>query len=184
MTPSSTRARPGAPKPKAKAADSVRFKARLAPKGPRGPWLHLFLPARASRFLGVRGLAAIFLTVGDKRFRCTALPDGKGGHFIQLNGAMRIATETRAGDELEFEVALDRASREVRVPADVASALTASPAARAAFESMPPSHRKAYLAYIGEAKKPATRVQRISQSLERLAQWSAQRAAAKKVKGA
>lgn len=49
-------------------------------------------------------------------------------------------------------------------------ALKASAKARAAFDAMPPSHRREYLEWINEAKKDETRGRRIAKAIEQLAQ--------------
>jgi uncharacterized protein YdeI (YjbR/CyaY-like superfamily) len=49
----------------------------------------------------------------------------------------------------------------VVVPADLRTALAANPAAKAIFDKYPPSHKKAWIAHIEEAKKPETRARRI-----------------------
>jgi uncharacterized protein YdeI (YjbR/CyaY-like superfamily) len=54
------------------------------------------------------------------------------------------------------------------LPDDFAAALTSAPGLRDAFLAMPPSHRREYLRYIGEAKRPATRTRRIERSLLRI----------------
>jgi uncharacterized protein YdeI (YjbR/CyaY-like superfamily) len=54
-------------------------------------------------------------------------------------------------------------------PVDVAEALQAAPAAAARFAALPPSHRREYLNWIAEAKKPQTRARRVAQMVERLA---------------
>ena len=51
---------------------------------------------------------------------------------------------------------------------DTAAALRATPAALAAFEGLPPSHKREYLDWIDEAKRDATRVRRIAGMIERL----------------
>lgn len=45
---------------------------------------------------------------------------------------------------------------------DLLSALRKAPKALAAFESMPPSHRKRWVTFVAEAKKPQTRARRIA----------------------
>jgi uncharacterized protein YdeI (YjbR/CyaY-like superfamily) len=49
----------------------------------------------------------------------------------------------------------------VEVADDIRAALDANPVARRAFEKMPPSHRREYVTWIEEAKKPETRARRI-----------------------
>ena len=47
-----------------------------------------------------------------------------------------------------------------------AAALDRAPAAKTAFEAFPPSHRREYLEWIGEAKQDATREKRIATAIE------------------
>jgi uncharacterized protein YdeI (YjbR/CyaY-like superfamily) len=51
------------------------------------------------------------------------------------------------------------------VPDDLAAALAAVPAAARAFAALPPSHRREYLNWIAEAKKPQTRATRIAKTV-------------------
>lgn len=57
---------------------------------------------------------------------------------------------------------LDGASALIE-PADLAAALAATPGAQAAWRSFPPSHRRANLEWIAQAKRPATRAARIAE---------------------
>lgn len=57
----------------------------------------------------------------------------------------------------------------VPVPPDFAKALRAKPKALAAFDAFSPSHRREYLEWIVEAKRPETREKRIATALEWLA---------------
>lgn len=69
------------------------------------------------------------------------------------------------------------------MPADVRAALARNAKARAAFASLPPSHQRAYLEWITEAKRPATRARRLAASLTQLTAGQplhARRARAKK----
>jgi uncharacterized protein YdeI (YjbR/CyaY-like superfamily) len=57
---------------------------------------------------------------------------------------------------------------DVAVPDDLAETLEAHPEQRAAFEMLPPSHRREYVTWIEEAKKPETRAKRIAKAVEML----------------
>jgi uncharacterized protein YdeI (YjbR/CyaY-like superfamily) len=63
------------------------------------------------------------------------------------------------------------------LPADFAAALDAAPDLRAIFVAMPPSHRREYLRYVGEAKRPATRARHIERSLVRIREYAERRPA-------
>lgn len=52
--------------------------------------------------------------------------------------------------------------------ADVEAALTADAQARAIWDRLAPSHRREYLTWIDEAKRPATRLRRIERTLTML----------------
>lgn len=55
------------------------------------------------------------------------------------------------------------------VPAELAAALARSPAAKRAFDAMPPSHRREWAKYVGEAKKPETRERRAAEAVRKIA---------------
>ncbi|MDC3961786.1 YdeI/OmpD-associated family protein [Polyangium jinanense] len=57
----------------------------------------------------------------------------------------------------------------VPAPADLAAALAKSSTASMTWDALAPSHRKEYVGWIEEAKKPETRARRISSAVEMLA---------------
>lgn len=59
--------------------------------------------------------------------------------------------------------------KSIPMPPDFAKALRAKPKALAAFDAFSPSHRREYLEWIVEAKRPETRATRIATALEWLA---------------
>jgi uncharacterized protein YdeI (YjbR/CyaY-like superfamily) len=61
---------------------------------------------------------------------------------------------------------LDAVEIDAAVPPALDAALAADPAARAAFDALPPSHRKQYLWWIASAKRDETRARRVARSLE------------------
>jgi uncharacterized protein YdeI (YjbR/CyaY-like superfamily) len=61
-------------------------------------------------------------------------------------------------------------SRQVQVPDDLRKAVDANRDAREAWERFPPSHRKRYVEWLAEAKKPETRRRRLAQAVEMIAQ--------------
>ena len=63
-------------------------------------------------------------------------------------------------------MAKDRKTADPAIPDDVAAALAAVPTADAAFRALPPSHRREYLNWIAEAKKPQTRRKRIEKTVQ------------------
>ncbi|RRJ67076.1 hypothetical protein EHV15_32240 [Paenibacillus oralis] len=61
-------------------------------------------------------------------------------------------------------------ARPVETPKDLAAALEAEQAAAAFFRGLAPSHKKAYIEWITDAKRAETRQNRIVQTLEKLKQ--------------
>lgn len=64
---------------------------------------------------------------------------------------------------------IDRSHRVVEIPADFSQALTQNPTASAIFEKFAYTHRKEYVHWIEEAKKPETRQRRLHKAIEMIA---------------
>lgn len=64
------------------------------------------------------------------------------------------------------------ARRPVVVPAELKKALAKSARARACFAELPPSHRRNYVEWITEAKRPETRARRLAAAVASLAAGS------------
>jgi hypothetical protein len=152
------------------------FGTRLAERGPTGIWPHLFLPPEASRWLGRRGGVNVIVNVNGVSFRRTARPDGHGGHYILFNADMRERSGVEPGERVRVALEVDRAPRAVEPPRELERALRDDIPANRAYQAMPPSHRKAYVEFIEEAKRPETRVRRVQQALRMMAQWGAEHA--------
>lgn len=98
--------------------------------------------------------------------KIAALSDMPGDDVLAdaiLAAARRIAN---GGSALE-----PRAKKPpVPLPEDLKQALAEVPNAKAVFDGFAPSHRREYLEWITEAKRPETRARRIAQTIEWLAE--------------
>ena len=65
---------------------------------------------------------------------------------------------------------LPRRAAPAEPPADLVAALKKNAKARATFEGFPPSHRREYIEWITEAKRDETRLKRLAQTIEWLAE--------------
>lgn len=74
----------------------------------------------------------------------------------------------------DSRTAVRAAARIVDAPWELEQELRNDAHARDAYEAMPPSHRKSYVAFIEDATRPETRVRRVQQALRMMAQWSAE----------
>jgi hypothetical protein len=92
----------------------------------------------------------------------------RGESMIGFSRAVREAAGVEPGQELDFEIVLDDAPREVEVPAALAAALDGDPAAKAAFEALAFTHRKEFARWVEEAKREETRERRVAEALTML----------------
>jgi hypothetical protein len=107
------------------------------------------------------------VTIRDHTFRTTVAVYG-GQPMIGVNKQHRAATGVDVGDTLDVVVALDEEPRVVEVPADLADALADGAATRAAFDKRSYTHRREYVEWIDEAKRPASRARRVAETVERV----------------
>jgi len=109
---------------------------------------------------------AVDVTVNGYRYRGTVGSMG-GRALISFSSDHRASSGIAGGDELEVELALDTAPREVVVPADLAAALEAAGAADR-FAGLAPSQRKAHVTAVEQAKAGETRTRRIAKIVDGL----------------
>jgi hypothetical protein len=109
----------------------------------------------------------VVVTVNGYPYRSTVAAYGDV-FMLPLAAEHREAVGVAAGDELEVDLTLDTAPREVEVPADFAAALDAEPAARRTFDALSNSNKKWHTLNVEGAKSPETRQRRIEKSVATL----------------
>ncbi|ONI71578.1 hypothetical protein BWI15_15525 [Kribbella sp. ALI-6-A] len=132
------------------------------------------VPPEIVESFGAGKKPAVRVTIGEHTYRSTIAVMG-GKYMVGVNADNRAAAGVAGGDEVEVELELDTAPREVDVPADFAAALDARPEARKFFDGLSYSQRRWFVLGIEEAKKPETRANRIEKAVERLASGRGQR---------
>ena len=121
----------------------------------------LVVPPEVVEGLGAGKKPAVVVTVGGHTYRSTVAP--RGGRFmIPLSAERRAAAGVAAGDVVEVDIEIDTEPRVVEVPADLAAALDADPAARRRFDGMSYSHRLQHVLAVTDAKTEATRERRVA----------------------
>ena len=125
----------------------------------------LQVPDEVVTALGAGKRPPVVVTVGGYTYRSTVAPMG-GAFWIPLAAEHREAAGVAAGQEVAVGIELDTAPREVALPEDLASAM--DDAARSTFAGLAPSHRKEWVRWVEEAKKPETRAARIARTVESL----------------
>lgn len=86
-----------------------------------------------------------------------------------LLACVRSAVEQRESPASKLKRAA-RPAKEMSVPPDLKKALATNAKARKTFEAFAPSHRRDYIVWITEAKRPETRAQRLATTLTWLAE--------------
>ena len=91
-----------------------------------------------------------------------------GRSLIPVSAEVRAKAGIVAGDVIDVEVVPDAEPRTVVVPEDLAAALGAEPAARAAFERLSYSNQRRHVQAVEQAKTAETRQRRIGKVLSEL----------------
>ena len=93
--------------------------------------------------------------------------------MVGLNADNRAGAGVTGGDEVDVDIELDTAPREVTVPADLAAALDAEPNARRTFDGLSYTNKSWHVLRIAGAKTDETRQRRIADSVDTLKQGRA-----------
>lgn len=88
----------------------------------------------------------------------------------ELKRIVREAVVRREAGSTKKTPAKKKPAKPVVVPADLRRALAGNPKAKAAFAAFSPSHRREYIEWISEAKRPETRARRLTTTLAWLEQ--------------
>jgi hypothetical protein len=144
-----------------------RFRARLGDAKER-PLVEL--PADVVAALGARVRIPVAGTINGTPYRTSTMPMGGGRNAIGFRTELREAAGVAIGDTVEIVIDRDDAPRVVEVPDELAAALDAEPALRAAFDAMSYTHRREWAESVRDAKRPETKQRRIDATLEALRQ--------------
>jgi uncharacterized protein YdeI (YjbR/CyaY-like superfamily) len=107
-------------------------------------------------------------TINGFTFRSSIFPVGDGTHYMVVNKEARAGANVRAGETVTVTMERDTEPRVITPPAELARALKADEAARAAWDKLSYSHQKEYARAVEEAKRPETRQRRVEQAVVQL----------------
>ncbi len=144
-----------------------RFRATILKLGPN-PYVDV--PSRLSRAFASYARAGRITVHGRLNrtpIQATLIPARLGRYRLFINGGMRAAAGVSIGDRVSLTLQAV-APGSVRLPADLVAAMRKAPGTRAAFAALLASHRRELLRYIGDARTPANRRQRILRTLHHL----------------
>lgn len=132
-----------------------------------GPKAEVALSDEQRELLGGGVRIPVAGSINGTAFRTTVFRMG-GFTGIAFRQALQQAAGVAPGDAVVLELERDTEKRTVEEPADLAAALGADPAARAAFDRLSFTKRREYAEWVAGAKRPETRERRVGQTVERL----------------
>ena len=118
--------------------------------------------------LGAGKKPAVRVRIGSYEYRSTVANMG-GQYLIPLSADHRAASGLSAGDEVEVELTLDDAPREVPLPPEVRAAFESDPELASAYATLSYSRQRALVEPIDQAKSAETRERRVAKLLAELA---------------
>ena len=143
----------------------MRFRATLELAGKTATGFRV--PAEVVAALGTSKRPPVRVTINGHTYRNTVAVYG-GVFMLGVSAEHRAAAGVQAGDELDVDIELDTAPREVTVPPDFADALTRNAPAKRFFGSLSYSNRLRFVLSIDGAKTDETRQRRIEKSIAML----------------
>ena len=123
------------------------------------------VPDEVVKALGQGSRPPVVVALQGHTYRTTVARMG-GRYLIPLSAENRVAAGVAAGENVEVSIELDASAREVTVPTDLEAALRDEAAAREFFDALAYSHRKEWVRWIEEAKKPETRATRVAATVD------------------
>lgn len=125
------------------------------------------IPDELVEALGSGRRPSVKVTINGFTYRSTVAVMG-GAYMVGVSAENRAGAGVAGGDEVDVDIELDTAPREVAVPGDFAAAIDAEPKARATFDSLSNSNKGWHVQSVQGAKTDETRQRRIARSVEML----------------
>ena len=125
------------------------------------------IPPEVVEALGQGKRPPVRVTINGYTYRNTVAVMG-GVYMLGVSAEHRAAAGVQAGDQIEVDLELDSAPREVSVPPDFAEALDQDAEAKRHFDSLAYSHKLRHVLAIEQAKTAETRQRRIAKAISDL----------------
>jgi hypothetical protein len=125
------------------------------------------IPEEIMAGLGSGKKPPVRITINGHGYR-SSVASVDGRPIVGISAENRAGAGVAGGDEVDVDLELDTAPREVTVPADLAKALDAEPAARRTFDGLSYSNKSWHTLQVEGAKSDETRQRRIARSVEAL----------------
>jgi uncharacterized protein DUF1905/bacteriocin resistance YdeI/OmpD-like protein len=143
----------------------MRFRATLETEGKTATGINV--PAEVVDALGAGKRPRVTVTINGHTYRSSVAVLG-GRYMLGVSAENRAAAGVEGGEDVDVDLELDTAPREVTVPSDFAAALALEPAAQATFDGLSYSNKSWHVLQIDGAKTDETRQRRIAKSVKAL----------------
>ena len=130
--------------------------------------LSIEFPYDVEALYGTKGQVKVKVTYDGVPYRGSLARMGQPRHFLLVRKDIRKLIGKNAGDTVRVTVQRDTEERIVEIPEDLLALMNAQPEARARYDKLSYTHRKEYVRWITEAKKPETREIRLHKTIDML----------------
>jgi hypothetical protein len=141
----------------------MRFRTTILQGDKTATGIHV--PDEVVEGLGAGKRPKVLVTINGYTYRNSIAVMG-GTYMVGVSAEHRAGAGVAGGDEVDVDIELDTAPREVVVPEDFAAALDAVPVARRTFDALSYSNKSWHVLQIDGAKSDETRQRRIAKSVE------------------
>lgn len=143
----------------------MKFRAVIEQSGKTAAGIHV--PPEVVAALGSSRKPAVRATINGFTYRTSVAV--MGGEFMMgVPPEFRAGAGVAAGDEVEVDLELDAAPREVTVPPDLAAALRADAPAQRTFDALSYSNKRRLVEPIAAIRSAETRERRIAKTVAML----------------
>jgi hypothetical protein len=145
----------------------MRFRTTILQAGKTATGIRI--PDEVIEALGKGKRPPVRVTINGFTYRSTVAVMGRD-YMVGVNAENRAGAHVAGGDEVDVDLELDTAPREVTLPADFAAALDADVNARRTFDALSPSNKGWHVSSVEGAKTGETRQRRIAKQVEALSE--------------
>ncbi|MEZ4506870.1 MAG: YdeI/OmpD-associated family protein [Thermomicrobiales bacterium] len=144
----------------------IEFDAEVLGEG-GGTWVDV--PLNLKQTYGKGNLVPINATFnGTAPYQGILAMMGGDCPMLLIRSDVRAQLGVTVGDRVHVRIELDTKPRVVELPEDASTAVGANPEAQAVWDRLAPSHRREYVRWIEDAKRPETRQRRIEETVRKL----------------
>jgi len=140
----------------------MRFRTRIQQSGRTATGIQV--PEDVVEALGSGKRPPVKVTINGYEYRSTVAVMG-GVYMVGISAEHRAGAGVAGGDQVDVEMDLDTAPRQVTMPADLGAALDAEPAARRTYDGLSYGNKSWHVLQVEGAKTDETRQRRIAKSV-------------------